>query len=79
MRVSLECPSYLLTGLSERGKNWVLSMTFHGLSNGISHIKIKNFSGASLVAGLMDPLLMSIYSDKRSKIPSLTIFFLGDI
>ncbi len=37
-------PSYLLMGHSEKAKNLAFSITFHALSNGMTHFKIKNFS-----------------------------------
>ncbi len=39
-------PSYLLIDYSERAKNLVFSITFHALSNGMTHFKIKSFSDA---------------------------------
>ena len=40
MRMGSKIPSYLLIEFSERAKSFDLSITFQGLSNGITHFKI---------------------------------------
>ena len=43
LRVGSEITLYLLIGSGERVENWDLRISFHGLSNGITHSKIKRF------------------------------------
>ncbi len=57
LRVVPKNPSDIRIGTSEKAKNLENNLIFHGLSNGITHFKIKKFSYARLVSGLMDPLL----------------------
>jgi hypothetical protein len=58
LRVVSKNPSDLPIGTSGKAKNLEKNLTFHGVSNGITHFKIKKFSYARLVSGLMDPLLI---------------------
>ena len=60
LREGSEITLYLLIGSGERVKNWDLKITFHGLSNGITHSKTKRFVCRSLLnlAGFfMDSIL----------------------
>jgi len=58
VRVCSKMILYLMIETSEKAKNFVSMVTFHALSNDISHLEIKKFSDAGLVEWLMDPLLM---------------------
>ena len=42
--VDSEIPSYLFIGFSKEAENLGLSKTLHGLSNGVTYVKIKTFS-----------------------------------
>jgi len=55
--VGSKMTAYLLIGFSERAENWDLTISFHGLSNGMTYFKIKILTYAGLVDALMDPLL----------------------